>query len=89
MQVSSACFQLIFECAKLQHLYHRLAVEILIEEVYEPYFSEGTYEISAEESTEQGNSNREYCTTLHKDYYDLLCQISQALLEAFDEQVCM
>ncbi|MCI4387145.1 hypothetical protein PGIGA_G00070780 [Pangasianodon gigas] len=49
-------FTLVFECAALKHVYERLAVEILIEEVYEPYFSKGTYVISVEESMLQGTN---------------------------------
>ncbi|XP_060793173.1 cadherin-13-like isoform X4 [Neoarius graeffei] len=47
-------FTLVFECASLVNVYKRLAVDILIEETYEPYFTQGTYSISAEESMQQG-----------------------------------
>ncbi|KAI5095504.1 cadherin-like protein 26 isoform X2 [Silurus meridionalis] len=49
-------FLLVFECSALKHVYERLAVEIIIEEIYEPYFSNGTYVISAEESMLQGTN---------------------------------
>ncbi|XP_053338024.1 cadherin-like protein 26 isoform X1 [Clarias gariepinus] len=49
-------FTLIFECANLRHVYERLAVEIQIEEVHEPYFSKGTYVINAEETMMQGTN---------------------------------
>ncbi|KAF5906425.1 cadherin-like protein 26, partial [Clarias magur] len=49
-------FTLIFECANVKHVYERLAVEILIEEVHEPYFRKGIYVISAEESMLQGTN---------------------------------
>ncbi|XP_034167993.2 cadherin-13 isoform X1 [Pangasianodon hypophthalmus] len=49
-------FTLVFECAALKDVYERLAVDILIEEVYEPYFSKGIYVISVEESMLQGTN---------------------------------
>ncbi|KAF4077892.1 hypothetical protein AMELA_G00193230 [Ameiurus melas] len=56
MEYERRNFTFIFECAHLKHVQERLAVDVIVEELHEPYFSKSTYVISAEESMLQGTN---------------------------------